>query len=85
MRKVLRKNVMVINFGNVTHRVKFRSVFRSSSSNFKILAIHNVLSLGKSYEDGFAKKCVGHKLYAMSRVESSFDRFFMHRLGISKH
>ncbi|RWW56593.1 hypothetical protein BHE74_00036681 [Ensete ventricosum] len=39
---------------------------------FKILSIPNVLALGKSYEEGFVKKCVGHKLCA----KSSFDRFF---------
>ncbi|RRT81767.1 hypothetical protein B296_00012073 [Ensete ventricosum] len=38
-----------------------------------------------SYEHGFAKKCNGHKLCAMSRVESSFDRFFMHHLKNSKY
>ncbi|RZS16929.1 hypothetical protein BHM03_00049002 [Ensete ventricosum] len=31
------------------------------------------------------KKCDGHKLYAKSRVEWSFDRFFVQRLGNSKY
>ncbi|RWW39235.1 hypothetical protein BHE74_00055458, partial [Ensete ventricosum] len=57
-------------------RVKFRSVFRAPSRKFKILAIHNVLAHGKSYVHGFTKKYDGHKLCA----ESSYDRFFVHRL-----
>ncbi|RZR75348.1 hypothetical protein BHM03_00055222, partial [Ensete ventricosum] len=56
--------------------VKFRSVFRAPSWKFKILAIHDVLAHGKTYEHGFMKKRHGHKLCA----ESSFDRFFVHRL-----
>ncbi|RRT32806.1 hypothetical protein B296_00055986, partial [Ensete ventricosum] len=39
------------------------------------------LAHGKSYEHGYMKKCDGHKLCA----ESSFDRFFVHRLGNSKY
>ncbi|RWW17927.1 hypothetical protein GW17_00018124 [Ensete ventricosum] len=62
-----------------------KSVFRAPSHNFKILAIPNVLALGKSYEQGFAKKFCGHKLRVMSRAESSFDRFYVHHLGISKY
>ncbi|RWV88912.1 hypothetical protein GW17_00048967, partial [Ensete ventricosum] len=57
-------------------RVEFRSVFRAPSQKFKILTIHDVLAHGKSSEHGFTKKCDGHKLCA----ESSFDRFFVHRL-----
>ncbi|RWW52529.1 hypothetical protein BHE74_00041041 [Ensete ventricosum] len=52
---------------------------------FRILANHNVLAHGKSYEHGFAKKHNGHKLCTKSQAESSFDRFFMHRLGYSKY
>ncbi|RRT31721.1 hypothetical protein B296_00053121 [Ensete ventricosum] len=63
------------------HLVEFRSVFHALSQKFKILAIHNVLARGKSYEHGFTKKHDGHKLYA----ESSFDRFFVHRLENSKY
>ncbi|RWV85512.1 hypothetical protein GW17_00052689 [Ensete ventricosum] len=62
-------------------KVAFRSIFRAPSQNFKILAIPNVLAHGKSYKYGFVKKCNGHKLCAKSR----FDRFFGHRLGISKY
>ncbi|RWW66819.1 hypothetical protein BHE74_00025793, partial [Ensete ventricosum] len=58
-----------------------RSVFRAPSRNFKILAIPNVLTLGKSYEHGFTKKRDDPKLCA----NSSFIRFFTHRLGISKY
>ncbi|RWV94649.1 hypothetical protein BHE74_00003354, partial [Ensete ventricosum] len=60
---------------------EFRSVFHAPSRNFKILAIPNVLAHGKSYEHGFVKKRDGHKLCAKSR----FDRFFVHRLRISKY
>ncbi|RRT32812.1 hypothetical protein B296_00055992, partial [Ensete ventricosum] len=59
--------------------VEFRLVLCAPSRKFKILAIHDVLALGKSNEHGFTKKCDGHKLCA----ESSFDRIFVHRLGNS--
>ncbi|RRT80294.1 hypothetical protein B296_00024000 [Ensete ventricosum] len=49
-----------------------RSVFRAASQKFKILAIPNVLSHGRSYKHGFVKKCDGHKLC----TKSIFDRFF---------
>ncbi|RZS19039.1 hypothetical protein BHM03_00051382 [Ensete ventricosum] len=65
--------------------VEFRSVFRLPSQKFKILAIHDVLAHGKSYEHGLMKKRKGHKLCTKSRAESSFDRFFMHRLRNSKY
>ncbi|RRT35233.1 hypothetical protein B296_00023903 [Ensete ventricosum] len=88
---VSRKNAMVINFCEVASRVEFRLVFRASvefrsvlralSRKFKILAIHDVLADGKTYEHGFTKKRDGHKLC----VESSFDRFFVHHLENSKY
>ncbi|RWV76789.1 hypothetical protein GW17_00062497 [Ensete ventricosum] len=62
-------------------KVKFRSVLRAPSRKFKILTIPDVLAHGKSYEYGFTKKHDGHKLCA----ESSFDQFFVHRLGNSKY
>ncbi|RZS05325.1 hypothetical protein BHM03_00035816, partial [Ensete ventricosum] len=68
----------------VVRRVKFRSIFCASSQNFKILVIPNVLAYRKSYKHGFIKKCNCHKLCTKSRAESSFDRFFVHRQGISK-
>ncbi|RRT31218.1 hypothetical protein B296_00053400 [Ensete ventricosum] len=71
----------VINFARTLRRVEFRSIFCALSRKFKILAIHDVLAHGKSYEHGFKKKCDGQKLCAGSR----FDRFFMHRLGNSKY
>ncbi|RRT75008.1 hypothetical protein B296_00014657 [Ensete ventricosum] len=55
----------------ILRKVSFRSIFFAPSRNFKILAIPNVLVHWKSYENGFMKKCDGHKLYAKSR----FDRF----------
>ncbi|RWW37452.1 hypothetical protein BHE74_00057424, partial [Ensete ventricosum] len=60
---------------------EFRLVFRAPFWKFKILAIPNVLALGKSYEHGFTKKCDGHKLC----TKSSFDSFFVHRLRNSKY
>ncbi|RWW48316.1 hypothetical protein BHE74_00045625, partial [Ensete ventricosum] len=58
---------------------EFRSIFRAPSQKFKILAIPNVLTHGKSYEHDFIKKHDDHKLCA-----KNFDRFFVHRLGNSK-
>ncbi|RRT31186.1 hypothetical protein B296_00054205 [Ensete ventricosum] len=74
------KNTTVINFARSHARVEFLSVFRAPSQKFKILAIHDVLVHGKSYKHGFTKKRNGYKLCA----ESSFDRFFVHRLENSK-
>ncbi|RWW37472.1 hypothetical protein BHE74_00057405, partial [Ensete ventricosum] len=65
--------------------IEFRSVFRAPSRKFKILAIHDVLAHGKSYEHGFMKKCYGQKTLREVARESSFDRFFVHRLGNSKY
>ncbi|RWW59750.1 hypothetical protein BHE74_00033287 [Ensete ventricosum] len=67
---------MVINLRKVAHRV----MFCAPSQKFKILAIPNVLAYGKLSEHGFTKKPDGHKLCAKSRVNSSFDQFFMHHL-----
>ncbi|RRT33536.1 hypothetical protein B296_00035083 [Ensete ventricosum] len=66
-------------------RVEFRSVFRAPSRKFKILANPNVLAHGRSYKNGFMKKCDGHKHYAKSRPESSFDWFYVHHLINSKY
>ncbi|RWW77124.1 hypothetical protein BHE74_00014738, partial [Ensete ventricosum] len=66
-------------------KVEFQSIFRAPSQNLKILTIPNVLAHGKSYEHDFTKKCDGHKLCAKLRIKLSFNRFFMHRLGISKY
>ncbi|RZS10613.1 hypothetical protein BHM03_00041864 [Ensete ventricosum] len=76
---------MVINFCEVASRVEFQSVFYAPSRKFKILVIPVLLAHGKSYKHGFMKKYDSHKLYANSRTKSSFDRFFMHRLGNSKY
>ncbi|RRT31231.1 hypothetical protein B296_00056038, partial [Ensete ventricosum] len=61
--------------------VEFRLVFHALSRKFKILATHDVLAHGKSYEHGLMKKYDGDKLCA----ESSFDRFFLHHLRNSKY
>ncbi|RZS21245.1 hypothetical protein BHM03_00053861 [Ensete ventricosum] len=63
----------------------FRSIFCAPSQKFKILAIPNILAHGKSYELGFTKKRNGHQLDAKSSIDSSFDRFFVLRLGNSKY
>ncbi|RZS15051.1 hypothetical protein BHM03_00046827, partial [Ensete ventricosum] len=64
---------------------EFRSIFHAPSRKFKILAIPDVLTHWKSYEHGFTKKRDGHKLCMKSHADSSFNRFFMHRLGNSKY
>ncbi|RWV87392.1 hypothetical protein BHE74_00025798 [Ensete ventricosum] len=74
---VLRKNATVKNLC----KVEFRSIFRAPSQNFKILAISNVLTYGKSYEHSFMKKCDGHKFC----TTLSFDRIFTRRLRILKY
>ncbi|RRT31398.1 hypothetical protein B296_00057668, partial [Ensete ventricosum] len=66
-------------------KVEFLSVFRAPSRKFKILVIPVLLAYGKSYKHGFVKKYDGHKLCAKSCAESSFDRFFVHRLGNPKY
>ncbi|RZS24156.1 hypothetical protein BHM03_00057185 [Ensete ventricosum] len=71
---------MVIYLREVARRVEFLSIFRVPSRKFKILAIPDILAHGKSYEHCFMKKCNSHKLSTKSRIESIFDRFFMHRL-----
>ncbi|RWW67513.1 hypothetical protein BHE74_00025040, partial [Ensete ventricosum] len=60
---------------------EFRSIFRAPSRKFKILAIPNVFSHGKSYEHSFVKKHNGYKLYKMS----SFNWFFVHYFGNLKY
>ncbi|RZS27435.1 hypothetical protein BHM03_00060895 [Ensete ventricosum] len=59
--------------------------FSCTVSEIQNTATPDVLAHGKSYEHGFTKKCNGHKLCARSCTDSSFDRFFMHRLGNSKY
>ncbi|RWV95477.1 hypothetical protein GW17_00041900 [Ensete ventricosum] len=66
-------------------KVEFRLFFRASSQKFKILAIPDVLTHGKSYEHGLVKKHDGHKHCAKSRADSSCDRFFVNRLKNSKY
>ncbi|RZR94130.1 hypothetical protein BHM03_00022759 [Ensete ventricosum] len=46
-----------------------------------MLAFANILAHGRSYENGFTKKCDSHKLC----VKSRFDLFFMHHFRISKY
>ncbi|RWV80391.1 hypothetical protein GW17_00058341 [Ensete ventricosum] len=79
------KNTTVINIVRTLRRVEFRSVFCAPSRKFKILVFPVLLAHGKSYKHAIAKKYDGHKLCSKSRAESSFDRFFVHRLGNSKY
>ncbi|RWW86664.1 hypothetical protein BHE74_00004552 [Ensete ventricosum] len=65
--------------------VEFRSIFRALSRKFKILTIPNVLAHEKSYEHGFTKKRDGYKLCVKLHAKSSFDRFFVYRLGNLKY
>ncbi|RRT39689.1 hypothetical protein B296_00044699 [Ensete ventricosum] len=85
------KNTMVLKFTKslartrVTREVVFRSVFRTPSPKFKMLAIPNVLAHGMSYKHGFVKKRDSHKVCTKSRAKSSFDKFFVHHLENSKY
>ncbi|RRT43079.1 hypothetical protein B296_00027671 [Ensete ventricosum] len=78
---VSQKNSTVIYFTRNACSVEFRSVFRTPSQKFKILAIPDLLAHGMSYERGFTKKCDDYKLCTKSHAESSFDRFFFHALS----
>ncbi|RRT44591.1 hypothetical protein B296_00044253, partial [Ensete ventricosum] len=66
-------------------RSRVSNGFCALSQKFKILVIPNVLAYGNSYEDCFMKKCDGHKLCVKSCAKSSFEQFFVHRLGNSKY
>ncbi|RWV80482.1 hypothetical protein GW17_00058250 [Ensete ventricosum] len=75
---------------NIGHSQRISPCLVSIGFSCTILEIQNtttpdVPAHGKSYEHGFTKKCDGHKLCAKSRTNSSFDRFFMHRLENSKY
>ncbi|RZS22547.1 hypothetical protein BHM03_00055341 [Ensete ventricosum] len=82
---VSRKNSTITNFTQSHARIRVSTGFRSLSQKFKILAIPNVLAHGKSYELGFMKKHDDHKLGTKSKTKSSFNRFFVHRLGNLKY
>ncbi|RRT39690.1 hypothetical protein B296_00044694 [Ensete ventricosum] len=74
-----------IGLHKVPLEVEFRSIFCATFGKFKILVIPNVLAHRKSYEHGFVKKYVGHKVCAKLHVNSSFNRFFLHHLRNSKY
>ncbi|RWW68770.1 hypothetical protein BHE74_00023671, partial [Ensete ventricosum] len=59
--------------------------FFAPSRKFKILAIPNVVTHGKSYKHDVMKKCDSNKLCAKSRAKSSFDRYFVPHLRNSKY
>ncbi|RRT31831.1 hypothetical protein B296_00051506 [Ensete ventricosum] len=82
---ISQKDSKVIYIARITRKVEFRSVFRASSQKFKILSIPDVLAHGKTYEHGLVKKRDGHKLCAKSRVDSSCNRFFVHRVKNLKY
>ena len=65
----------VINFCGKSGCDRF---FVDHLKNSKKLIIPKILTLGKSYENGFTEKHDGHKDCA----KSGFNRFFMHRLQI---
>ncbi|RWV79305.1 hypothetical protein GW17_00059577, partial [Ensete ventricosum] len=46
------------------------------SQKFKILVILNVFAHGKSFEHGFVKECIGHKLYTKFTHEVEFRSIF---------
>ncbi|RRT52753.1 hypothetical protein B296_00005815 [Ensete ventricosum] len=50
-----------------------------------MLDIPNVLAHGKSYEHDFMKRRDSHKLCTQSHAKSSFDRFSVRHLRISKY
>ncbi|RWW35631.1 hypothetical protein BHE74_00059413, partial [Ensete ventricosum] len=52
--------------------VEFRSIFRTPSKKFKILAIPDALAHRKSYEHGFMKKCDSPR-HCNSPNSSRFD------------
>ncbi|RZR97257.1 hypothetical protein BHM03_00026398 [Ensete ventricosum] len=79
------KKSTVIYLRKIMRRVEFRSIFRALSQKFKILAIPDVLAHGKLYEQGFMKKCDGHKFCMKSRADSSLDLLFLHRIENSKY
>ncbi|RWV77681.1 hypothetical protein BHE74_00055264 [Ensete ventricosum] len=82
---VSRKNVKVINFAQSRTQSRDSIVFHATSQNFKIQAIPKVLIPGKSYEHDFAKKRDSHKHSSKSHAKSSFNRFFVNFLEISKY
>ncbi|RRT67233.1 hypothetical protein B296_00038116 [Ensete ventricosum] len=73
---VSQKKVILINFAQSRVSIDFLCTV----SEIQIKTIPNVLALRKLYELSFTKKHDGYKLCTKSRVNSSFDRFFMLRL-----
>ncbi|RRT70597.1 hypothetical protein B296_00014089 [Ensete ventricosum] len=78
---VTRKNMIVINFEQ--SRVSIN--FSCTVSEIQNTRHSRRICLWKSNENGFMKKCYGHKLCAKLHAESSFDRFFVHHLENSKN
>ncbi|RRT38165.1 hypothetical protein B296_00059058 [Ensete ventricosum] len=81
---VSQKNVMIIYFA--------RSLVQSRVSIGFSCTILEIQNIGHSrcispWEViyGFTRRRDGHKLCVKSRAESSFDRFFVHHLEISKY
>ncbi|RWW61867.1 hypothetical protein BHE74_00031047, partial [Ensete ventricosum] len=65
----------------LAHGKSYEHGFMKKCDGHKLCA----MSYGKSYEHSYAKKYDSHKLSAKSSTKSSFDQFFVHRLGNSKH
>ncbi|RWW50800.1 hypothetical protein BHE74_00042902 [Ensete ventricosum] len=81
---VSRKNALAINIARCRAQCEVSIGFSCTASKIQNTG-HSRHAHGKSYEHGFAKKCDDHNLCAKSRVELSFDRFFVHHLGNSKY
>ncbi|RWV77903.1 hypothetical protein GW17_00061212 [Ensete ventricosum] len=78
---VSRKNVTVINVARSLVSIGFSCTVSKiqNTGHSRCISSWDVVRVR------FHKKCDGHKLCAKSRAESSFDRFFVHRLGNSKY
>ncbi|RRT33565.1 hypothetical protein B296_00042057 [Ensete ventricosum] len=79
MSMVSRKNATVINFAQSRVSIDF------SCTVSKIQNTGHSCLIWEVVQARFRKKNDGQKLCAKSRTESSFDRFFVHRLGNSKY
>ncbi|RZS09286.1 hypothetical protein BHM03_00040355 [Ensete ventricosum] len=81
MSMVSRKNAMVIDIAQSRVSIGFLcTIFENQNTGH-----YRLISPWKSYKHDFEKKYDGHKHCAKLRAESSFDRFFIHRLGNSKY
>ncbi|RRT45873.1 hypothetical protein B296_00009924 [Ensete ventricosum] len=80
MSTVSQKNVIVINFAQSLVSIGFSHTV----SELQNTGHSQRISPWEVIQAQFCKKYDGHKLCLKSCTKLSFDRFFMHRLGISK-